>query len=129
VVSNDALQAANALSNLKLDDIAAIKANLHNRLESAKNEPAKPAEKPAEKLVNLPSSIQAEEQDEPLLMENKQRFVLFPIKYHEVLPPHSFHPGTCSRVDYFSIADLADVQEGRGIVLDRRGDRPVQGSP
>lgn len=26
----------------------------------------------------------AEEQDEPLLMENKKRFVLFPIKYHEI---------------------------------------------
>lgn len=27
---------------------------------------------------------EAEEQDEPLLMENKKRFVLFPIKYHEI---------------------------------------------
>jgi len=28
--------------------------------------------------------IKAEEADEPLLQENPQRFVLFPIKYHEV---------------------------------------------
>lgn len=29
-------------------------------------------------------TIKAEEADEPLLQENPQRFVLFPIKYHEV---------------------------------------------
>ena len=27
-----------------------------------------------------------EEEEEPLLVENKKRFVLFPIKYHEVYP-------------------------------------------
>ncbi|CCX34706.1 ribonucleotide reductase [Pyronema domesticum] len=47
-------------------------------------EPVKVATKPEEKLINLPSSIQSSEADEPLLMENKQRFVLFPIKYHEI---------------------------------------------
>jgi ribonucleoside-diphosphate reductase subunit M2 len=30
----------------------------------------------------------AEEEEEPLLVENKKRFVLFPIKYHEVSNPH-----------------------------------------
>lgn len=30
------------------------------------------------------ATIKAEEADEPLLQENPQRFVLFPIKYHEV---------------------------------------------
>lgn len=29
-------------------------------------------------------TIKASEADEPLLQENPQRFVLFPIKYHEV---------------------------------------------
>lgn len=29
-------------------------------------------------------TIKEEEQDEPILQENPQRFVLFPIKYHEV---------------------------------------------
>jgi ribonucleoside-diphosphate reductase subunit M2 len=29
-------------------------------------------------------TIKEEEQDEPLLQENPQRFVLFPIKYHDV---------------------------------------------
>ena len=28
-----------------------------------------------------------EEEEEPLLVENKKRFVLFPIKYHEVYSP------------------------------------------
>ncbi|KAF8538127.1 putative ribonucleotide reductase small subunit RnrA [Trichophaea hybrida] len=74
-------KAANAFSSLQLDDIATIKASLHTRIEQTKTEPAP---KPVEKLVNLPTSIQATEQDEPLLMENKQRFVLFPIKYHEI---------------------------------------------
>lgn len=39
------------------------------------------------KLVNLPRTIKEIEQDEPLLADNKQRFVLFPIKYHEVSTP------------------------------------------
>jgi len=30
------------------------------------------------------ATIREEEQDEPLLQENPQRFVLFPIKYHDV---------------------------------------------
>jgi ribonucleoside-diphosphate reductase subunit M2 len=30
------------------------------------------------------SSIKPEEKEEPILQENPQRFVLFPIKYHEV---------------------------------------------
>lgn len=36
-----------------------------------------------EKAV-VTSTIKPEEIDEPLLQENPQRFVLFPIKYHEV---------------------------------------------
>ncbi len=37
-----------------------------------------------EKAVVVAPTIKAEEADEPLLQENPQRFVLFPIKYHEV---------------------------------------------
>ena len=33
---------------------------------------------------SIRSSIKAQEADEPLLQENPHRFVLFPIKYHEV---------------------------------------------
>lgn len=43
--------------------------------------------KPAEKPVQAPKTeptIQELEAAEPLLQENPHRFVLFPIKYHEV---------------------------------------------
>lgn len=73
---------AGALSDLKLDDIATIKANLATRIGQTKNEPAKPIEQT--KLVDLPTTIHPDEQDEPLLQENKKRFVLFPIKHHEI---------------------------------------------
>ena len=37
-----------------------------------------------QKAVVVAPTIKPEESDEPLLQENPQRFVLFPIKYHEV---------------------------------------------
>jgi len=37
-----------------------------------------------QKPVVVTPTIKPEEADEPLLQENPQRFVLFPIKYHEV---------------------------------------------
>jgi ribonucleoside-diphosphate reductase subunit M2 len=37
-----------------------------------------------EKKAAVVPTIKPEEIDEPLLQENPQRFVLFPIKYHEV---------------------------------------------
>ena len=40
--------------------------------------------KTQEKAVVVAPTIKPEESDEPLLQENPQRFVLFPIKYHEV---------------------------------------------
>ena len=40
--------------------------------------------KTEEKAVAVAPTIKPEEADEPLLQENPQRFVLFPIKYHEV---------------------------------------------
>lgn len=40
--------------------------------------------KAQEKAVVVAPTIKPEEADEPLLQENPQRFVLFPIKYHEV---------------------------------------------
>lgn len=38
----------------------------------------------AEEKPAVAPGIKLEEADEPLLQENPQRFVLFPIKYHEV---------------------------------------------
>lgn len=38
----------------------------------------------ADAKPNVAATIKAEEAHEPLLQENPQRFVLFPIRYHEV---------------------------------------------
>ena len=69
---------------------------------------------------------------EPLLQENKRRFVLFPIQYPDVsVKPHvkcsSTRPlsrPSLSETDLPSRSDLEDVQEGRGVLLDRGGDGP-----
>ena len=45
------------------------------------DDPELPSE---DKQVSCAATIKEEEQDEPLLQENPQRFVLFPIRYHEV---------------------------------------------
>lgn len=42
------------------------------------------ANKKAAEAKKVAPTIKPEEADEPLLAENPQRFVLFPIKYHEV---------------------------------------------
>jgi hypothetical protein len=42
------------------------------------------AAKKEELAVTVAPTLRPEEADEPLLQENPQRFVLFPIKYHEV---------------------------------------------
>ena len=47
------------------------------------SKPATDALKDQPKAV-VASTIKPEESDEPLLQENPHRFVLFPIKYHEV---------------------------------------------
>lgn len=41
-------------------------------------------QKKEEPKAAVAPTIKPEEADEPLLQENPQRFVLFPIKYHEV---------------------------------------------
>lgn len=46
--------------------------------------------KTEEKLPVAPT-IKPEEADEPLLRENPHRFVLFPIRYHEVRLLHTRH--------------------------------------
>ncbi|KAL8680399.1 MAG: hypothetical protein Q9186_003428 [Xanthomendoza sp. 1 TL-2023] len=88
-------QAASAIEIFKMVDSPAKKLNFQNAdKENIKHElPAtdsldlkKPNVdlcKPDEKPVVAPG-IKAEEADEPLLQDNPQRFVLFPIKYHEI---------------------------------------------
>ena len=92
-------KAASGLETLKMAD-SPVK-NLNFSLENKENisqdhvlPPAKEVDvelkKPITELVKkdekvaVAPSIKLEEVDEPLLQENPNRFVLFPIKYHEV---------------------------------------------
>ncbi|KAI4169998.1 MAG: hypothetical protein LQ348_007186 [Seirophora lacunosa] len=92
-------QAASAVQNLKMLDSPAKKLNFHIAdkenimhgapivddldldldLKKPQVELVKLEEKPA-----VAPGIKPEEANEPLLQENPQRFVLFPIKYHEI---------------------------------------------
>ncbi|KAG6283122.1 Ribonucleotide-diphosphate reductase (RNR), small subunit [Claviceps purpurea] len=91
-------QAASALNLLKME--SPIKkldfgiSNKENMLDVAafhalgkptEADPKTPTEvkKEADALIVAPA-VKSEECDEPLLQENPQRFVLFPIKYHEI---------------------------------------------
>ncbi|KAI1191136.1 ribonucleoside-diphosphate reductase small subunit [Nemania serpens] len=74
----------------KLDLTAASKENapfdadvhaLANHIDSQKPTIEKPKEEPKPAVA---PSIKADEAEEPILQENPQRFVLFPIKYHEI---------------------------------------------
>jgi len=59
-----------------------IPATLVDDLELKK--PVMEIVKPVEATPKVADTIKAEEADEPLLQENPHRFVLFPIKYHEI---------------------------------------------
>lgn len=87
--------AANALSDLELKD---SKANLIKQLETVKEAAAADAEETEARLSKAAiehrnflkshavhrHQLKEVEREEPLLVENKRRFVLFPIKYHEI---------------------------------------------
>jgi ribonucleoside-diphosphate reductase subunit M2 len=90
------LQAAYAIESLKMGNSPAKKINFEAAgKENVPFESDAPAvdieiKKPiveavnTEKAVVVAPTIKPDESDEPLLQENPQRFVLFPIKYHEV---------------------------------------------
>ena len=73
-----------------------------------------------QELAKVAPTVKPDEVDEPLLQENPNRFVLFPIKYDEV------RVASPLRVPLYAsnifVTDLANVQEGHGVLLDRRGD-------
>lgn len=90
-------QAASAIEGLKMGDSPAKK--LDFQAAGKENMPLntdapivddieikKPVveEVKSENAITVAPTIKPEEADEPLLQENPQRFVLFPIKYHEV---------------------------------------------
>lgn len=124
------VQAASAIDTLKMSDSPAKKIDFgvldkENRPYDVDapvvddivtvHKPAVEEEVQVAKPLTRVEEIRAMEAEEPLLQENKRRFVLFPLKYHEVSRVHA------SRVECFELTlqtDLADVQEGRGILLD-----------
>ncbi|UKZ52385.1 Ribonucleotide-diphosphate reductase (RNR), small subunit [Trichoderma virens] len=63
------------LDESALESLAKQMDDNHKPSETLKKEEAKPAVAP---------TIKPDEVDEPILQENPQRFVLFPIKYHEI---------------------------------------------
>jgi ribonucleoside-diphosphate reductase subunit M2 len=72
--------AANKENNTPTEEAAAeTKVDEHAKLVVVEAKPTEEAPK-----TTVAHTIKAEEVDEPLLQENPQRFVLFPIKYHEV---------------------------------------------
>jgi hypothetical protein len=103
------LQAATGLESLKMGespaknlDFGAVgKENVATDVDFLKpieslktvDAPIKPVEVPVdEKRTAIAPTIKDDEADEPLLMENPHRFVMFPIKYHEVSPgPNAYY--------------------------------------
>ena len=85
-------QAASAIDTLKMSDSPAKKidfssANKENTYKPIVGIPDLDEEEVDEvekKMHTVAPTIKPEEADEPLLQENPQRFVLFPIKYHDV---------------------------------------------
>lgn len=114
-------------------------AGKENTVESTvtDSEIKKPVVKPEETTtVKAPKTPKELEAEEAILQENPRRYVLFPIQYHEVsfLSDASrvkWLPSQSTRNTNASInrLDLANVQEGRGLILDRGRDRSLEGSP
>ncbi|MBE3043545.1 hypothetical protein IMZ48_13430, partial [Candidatus Bathyarchaeota archaeon] len=89
-------QAAAAVDSLRME--SPVKkldfgvANKENNPDAAAAQDAAPAAKKEEPAA-VAQTVKPEESDEPLLRDNPNRFVLFPIKYHEVgLPSPLHHP-------------------------------------
>jgi ribonucleoside-diphosphate reductase subunit M2 len=87
-VYTDAVQAVSALETLKMSDSPAKKldfasADKENVYRPIVGIPDLEEDDAPLKPTTAPT-IKEEEAHEPLLQENAQRFVLFPIKYHSV---------------------------------------------
>ena len=81
-----------------------------------------PVEAKDESAPSVASTIKPHEANEPLLQENPQRFVLFPIQHHDVRLPsltRLVRVSVLERLGADTDLGLAHVQEGNGILLDR----------
>ncbi|RMD41343.1 hypothetical protein DV735_g3772, partial [Chaetothyriales sp. CBS 134920] len=82
-------QAASNLENLKVKDspVKKLDFSVANKENMPVSEPVKKPVVEAEPQAEAPkvaAGIKSFEADEPLLQENPNRFVLFPLKYHEI---------------------------------------------
>jgi ribonucleoside-diphosphate reductase subunit M2 len=76
-----------------------------------------------ESTPSVAGTIKATEAHEPLLQENPQRFVLFPIQHHDVcFPTRACDASKLEGIGINIHLGLAHVQEGNGVFLDSRGD-------
>ena len=106
MLTHDIIQASSGLENLKMGDSPAKKLNFEP-VDKENLPPTIPPpvlddlelKKPLVQVYDtkkgvtpaVAPTIKPEEADEPLLQENPHRFVLFPIKYHEVRVYHARH--------------------------------------
>ena len=83
-------QVASAIDTLKMSDSPAknidfSSADKENRYKPIVGIPdLEEVDEVEKKVHSVAPTIRPEEADEPILQENPQRFVLFPIKYHDV---------------------------------------------
>ena len=97
LTDDSTLQAANSLQNLKvkdspvkkLDFTVEDKENMPVAVEPVAVSESKDLKKPLAEIVKTEApmaapAVKSDLEDEPILRENPQRFVLFPIQYHEV---------------------------------------------
>lgn len=86
------MQAASAIDTLKMSDSpakkldfsSADKENTYKPIVGIPDLEEESADEVDKKIHSVAPTIKPEEADEPILQENPQRFVLFPIKYHDV---------------------------------------------
>jgi hypothetical protein len=89
LLTADLIQAASAIESLKMSDSPAKKLTFDAANKENSNVAVPIVGIPddieiPEKSISTAPTIKAEEANEPLLQENPQRFVLFPIQNHEV---------------------------------------------
>lgn len=136
MISDYTVQAAASLENLKVKDSPVKKLNFN--VEDKENMPVasedtvkleletekKPVlevQAPVE-APKSPKTLKELEQEEDILKENPQRFVLFPIKYHEIVSltgaGASAQAAPARQPRSYQMSDLSviveHVQEGRG---------------
>lgn len=102
------IQAASAIDTLKMSDSpvkkidfsSADKENTYKPIVGIPDLEEETVDEVEKKFHSVAATIKPEEADEPILQENPNRFVLFPIKYHDVshdafdafIPASKFHP-------------------------------------